>query len=516
MATTCMADAAGLEKQIRTRIESLSYLPTTMAVAVKFMRLRADAEAGPNDYAKVISADSSLSTKLLALANSPWFGVRNRVTTVRHAVNLLGLGTVRTMAISYCMAGLHNELRLTREESRRFWEASLFKAVAARCCAAKIAPAVAEEAFVAGLLEDLAVPLMYAVAKEQYIAILSDPLIDIRTQLRKERELFHLDHTEVGRILAQKLDLPEIFVDVIAFHHNHDRLRELLAQDATACAIHAAALFPHLLDAWNHQDTEELCRAIDEGVVSGKTTSAAFVQEVQNGAHAYYRYFDEAGGTETQIADLMIATARENADNTEHLIRAVHQLMADTANMNLEMSQLIQHNTKLQDKATRDQLTGLLNREALVAQADRILEQSARYRTGLALAYLDIDRFKHFNDTYGHAFGDRMLVSIAACLKAALREHDLAARVGGDEFVLLLHDCGETEARETLEKILARVAATSIGRSCDHVQASLSAGLVCVRASGSPQSLQNLIEQADELMYQSKQAGGNRVHSKVI
>jgi HD-like signal output (HDOD) protein len=94
------AGAGKLQQQVRARIESLSDLPTTAAVAIKFVELGKNPEAEPNDNARVISADSSLSSKLLALANSSWAGVRTKVTTVKMAVNLLGLGTVRALAIS--------------------------------------------------------------------------------------------------------------------------------------------------------------------------------------------------------------------------------------------------------------------------------------------------------------------------------------------------------------------------------------------------------------------------------
>lgn len=126
------ARAGTIEQQVLARIESMSCLPITAAVAMKFMELGKDPQAGSSEYSKVISSDSSLSTKMLSMANSSWFGIRNKVTKVQVAVNLLGLGTVRTLAISYCLTGLHNELRLTADESSMFWMASLYKAVAAR------------------------------------------------------------------------------------------------------------------------------------------------------------------------------------------------------------------------------------------------------------------------------------------------------------------------------------------------------------------------------------------------
>src|SRR5687768_4951462 len=100
-----------LEQQVRQRLEALSYLPTTVAVAMKFIELGKHADPDPAEYAKIIGSDPSLSAKVLALANSSWFGIRNRVTRPQMAINLLGLGTVRTLAITYCLTGLHSYLR---------------------------------------------------------------------------------------------------------------------------------------------------------------------------------------------------------------------------------------------------------------------------------------------------------------------------------------------------------------------------------------------------------------------
>src|SRR5687767_10214566 len=250
--------ATDFESQVRARIETLAYLPTTSAVAMKFIELGKDPEASPNEYVKVISSDVSLSTKLLALANSSWFGVRNRVTKIQVAVNLLGLSTVRTLAISYCLTGLHNELKLKPEESRIFWSAALCKAVAAKQLARRIDPKCAEEAFAAGLFQDFALPIMYSVAREKFLSLIQDPAIDWQTRLQKERELFKLDHAELARSVALKLELPEVFVDAVAFHHNAAGLKEFCATPALAQAAYGASLFPHVLEVWNSNDAREL------------------------------------------------------------------------------------------------------------------------------------------------------------------------------------------------------------------------------------------------------------------
>lgn len=511
-----ITDATKLEQEIRARIESLSYLPTTVAVAMKFIDLGKNPNAEPADYAKVISADGSLSTKLLALANSPWFGIRNKVTSVRMAVNLLGLGTVRTMAISYCMAGLHNELHLAPDEARMFWEGSLCKAVAAGRYAHRIDKNLADEAFVAGMFQDFALPIMFATAKEKLMGILNDPSNDRQAQVNKEREIFRLDHAEIGRILAQKLELPDVYVDAIAFHHQHERLDEFMEQPGMSDAVYAASLFPPLLTGWNRQDADTLCHLIEEQFGTEQCDPAKFIEEVQAEFDKVYRYFEGSEVPDTRLAHLMIAAARENADNTSSLIRTVSHLMQEAATMGVEMNQLVRSHNQLEDKAIRDPLTGLLNRAGFTTQAQELIEKAARYQVPLSLVYFDLDKFKTINDTMGHEMGDRALRNVATCMGDAARQHDRPARLGGDEFVMLLYDASREEAEQIVRKILAQTAAEPITRGKARVRTSLSAGLLHVATVPKQQSLDELLSMADKLMYQSKQEGGNRVWIRVV
>ena len=509
-------DAAQLEQQIRARIDSLSYLPTTVAVAMKFIELGKDPAAEPSDYAKVVSSDSSLSTKLLAMANSPWFGIRNKVTSVKMAVNFLGLGTVRTMAISYCIAGLHNELRLTPDESRMFWEASLFKGVAARHFAKAMDEELAEQGFVAGMFQDFALPIMYSAAKEQYLAILEHPDLGWEARLEAERELFRLDHAEVGRILAEKLELPDMFVDAVAFHHNHERLTEFMENELVGHAIHAASLFPTVLNVWNPDDADRLCRFLDEHIGTASSESTRFLQDVQQEFNQMYHYFEDKEPPETRLAELMIQAAKEGADQTTHLVASVSQLMQEAASMGIEVNQLVKSHNQLKDKATHDQLTDVLNREGFTNQANELLAKAARYGTGFAVLYLDVDKFKSINDTLGHEFGDRALKIVSARMSEAVRQQDLMGRMGGDEFALIIYDCTEPDAKTVAGQILSQVASEPIGRGKGATTISLSAGLLYLRPSNKEHPLDTLISVADKLMYQAKRGGGNQIQTRIV
>ena len=290
-----------MEAAVRKRIQGLSYLPTTAAVAMKFMELGKNPDAEPSDYAKVISSDASLSSKILALSNSSWFGVRNKVTKPQAAVNLLGLGTIRTLAISYCLTGLHNDLKLSSEESKMFWSASLCKAVAARQFASHFEPTLGEEAFACGIFQDFALPVMYALAKEQMMALLQDSTIDSPTRLQKERAIFRLDHCEIARITAQKLELPELFIDAVAFHHNAESLREFVTNPIVSNACYIASLFPHCLENWNSTDAAAMEQFLAKQTAEKPLDSATYLQKVQKDFNQIFAYLEPGGEAQSTI-----------------------------------------------------------------------------------------------------------------------------------------------------------------------------------------------------------------------
>jgi diguanylate cyclase (GGDEF)-like protein len=148
----------------------------------------------------------------------------------------------------------------------------------------------------------------------------------------------------------------------------------------------------------------------------------------------------------------------------------------------------------LYDAAQTDALTGLPNRRAWDAQLKRSLSEDRQ----IAIAMLDFDHFKEFNDTYGHPAGDRLLKEAAAAWRDQLRGGDLLARVGGEEFALMLVDCQLAKATEVVERLRARMPQAG---TC-------SAGLA-VRGDG--ESAEAVIARADRALYQAKADGRNRV-----
>ena len=164
---------------------------------------------------------------------------------------------------------------------------------------------------------------------------------------------------------------------------------------------------------------------------------------------------------------------------------------------------------KLHQQATTDELTRVANRRHFLALAHTELERALRFKHPLSLALIDFDHFKQINDTYGHAAGDQALIAVTQIFQQNLREIDLFARFGGDEFVLLLPETELGQARLVLERVRNVLTAQPLVLHGKPVPITLSIGLGCVVDDGD--LLDTLLERADRALYQAKTAGRNRI-----
>ena len=161
---------------------------------------------------------------------------------------------------------------------------------------------------------------------------------------------------------------------------------------------------------------------------------------------------------------------------------------------------------QLYQLAMLDQLTDLYNRTGLNEFAAKYFEEASRDNAPLSLLIIDLDHFKNINDTRGHTAGDSVLARVGTMLKQACGEGDLAARVGGEEFVLILNQCGIEEALKRAEDIRRQVEALKP----DDVTVTASIGLTS-RPLGKTVKFDDLFRVADRAVYEAKNQGRNRV-----
>jgi diguanylate cyclase (GGDEF)-like protein len=161
--------------------------------------------------------------------------------------------------------------------------------------------------------------------------------------------------------------------------------------------------------------------------------------------------------------------------------------------------------------STGDALTGLFNRRFFDDYFATEVDRAARYNAPFAVAMVDVDHFKQFNDIYGHATGDRALRYVARVLQRAVRRSDLVARYGGEEFVVILRETGAAEALERVQEVRRAVEAEPllVARTTGPAKVTVSIGVASWPADG--RLAADLLQLADQRLFEAKNAGRNRV-----
>jgi diguanylate cyclase (GGDEF)-like protein len=207
-------------------------------------------------------------------------------------------------------------------------------------------------------------------------------------------------------------------------------------------------------------------------------------------------------GPEGDVVDAVAAGVNYLGEELDASFREIERRVADrTAELSIATQELSR-------RALHDELTGLPNRALFWEHLSLRLKLAERRQTGFAVLFLDVDDFKAVNDTLGHAVGDQILTGVASRLRAALRAGDTAARVGGDEFVVLFDDVATTEAALVVAGRLNEALRVEYEIGAERRVVTASIG-VAVGPDGL-RTVDAVVAAADAAMYDAKQRGGGR------
>lgn len=238
-------------------------------------------------------------------------------------------------------------------------------------------------------------------------------------------------------------------------------------------------------------------------MVTGESEITTAVKAIHAGAFDYVIKTPELIQTIPLTVEKNLATWRIQKENA----RLQQQLKASYDQISQANRQLSDMVTRLQKMALTDALTGLSNRRHLNDILSRLFAEATRYESDLACLMIDMDGFKGVNDTLGHQRGDDLLQLAGRLIKSNCREADIAARYGGDEFVVIMPRTSSDSAINLARRIRdAFQVGTEVLREAEKIELDLCMGIACMKISD-PASGEQLVGFADDALYAAKRAG---------
>lgn len=487
---------------LRQKLETCKTLPSLPAVAVHLLRLCQRENFDIADVARAIGSDANLSAKVVALVNSPLFAMRQEVRTVSHALVLLGVNAVRTIALSFALVADMRAHERNGFNHRRYWQRALFASAAAQELARAAGLRHPEEAFLAALLQDVGqVALVHAVS-EQYLAMATEANGDHEKLVAQEKLVFGCDHAEVGRWLMNQWRLPEVVRAAVGSSHEPARWQRG-TDPATETTVKVAALSGILADMW-------IAPVAD--VPSAARRAKARAHEILGVPEdLLLPLMRRMNKIVCEIAPLFsISTAPP--EDLERIIESCDHAFSHGVG---EASQVAAHAGGPNGSAELqriDPLTGLNSRTRFDEYLAEQFEFAQQVGKPLSVIICDPDHLEMVNQAFGRAAGDRALAALGALLGERLRHRDLAARYGGEEFALVLTDTHAGGAAIVAERLRKKVeeGLHDIGIG-DPVRMTISVGCVTLDASLGFPTPAELLRAAEETMARAKAAGRNRV-----
>ena len=470
-------------------------LPTIPGIALKIIEAYQRPQPDIQQIGDLLATDPPVTIKILKIVNSSFFSLPVEITSVHHAIKLLGIKAVKNLALSFTLIKTFQSNQHELIDYNRFWKTSLVGAAATKLLAEKLEPDHADDAFILGLLQDIGILILGYCMPRQYALVLNEVGKNAIIYPQAETQVIGINHQEIGEFLAKSWNLPNTFYLPIGYHHIPDKLPSAQSSIKNLTRIlYLSSLFIGLLSD-NHRAMSlwKLKETVSDFGFSNEIDINEIWDKICKQIQETFPLFDLEVGKDEYIQIF------ENA-------------RAELAKLSVEMiNSSIQQNKEmetLKQQVIRDSMTQLYNHHHFRQLLQNELARAERYNRPLSLLFGDIDHFKAINDTFGHLAGDRIIKALATKLRMETRQSDHAARYGGEEFAVILTETTKEDAILIAERLRSEIESMDITYGGNSISITLSFGIADLTANKQA-DIDGLISRADKALYQAKKQGRN-------
>ena len=488
--------------EFEARIKGQVDLPSPSRVAREVIELAGNPDIEVAKVANAISCDPAMAAKLLRIANSAFYAQRRPSQNIRQALVIIGLNAALTLALSFSLVSTLRGCKPNGIDYKRYWRRSLLAATGSRAFAEQACKGQDEDAFLVGLLQDVAILAIDRCSEGFYTDLPSQATHNLVIE-HERKKLDGRDHAYFGALLLRTWKLPESICSSVERSHNIRSNDAQTPEGKLACCCGLGSLLADaVLGSGNTALLAEAARAADTflGIRGQQFTDivARLVKLIPEAEELY-----ETSILDAADAEILMAQARELMTvRNLHALRDV-QALQETASV------LMNRTEELEDAARRDALTGTLNRMWLERLLEREFTQAMMFSRSLSIALIDLDHFKRINEALGHENGNRLLKSSAEILQANIRGSDLIGRYSGDTFLVILPGTDESLVMQVSERILRSIRESAAAASAPNTKVTVSIGTATYTPGRLFNTAAEMLQAADHALYRAKLRGRN-------
>ena len=487
----------GKERSLEGFIGGIENLPTLPGIAIRILKAVQKKEPDINEISDIISTDPPLSAKVLKLANSSFYNLPAKITSVLHSIKMLGLNTVKNIALGFSLVNNYQSKKSSGFDYTSFWKNSLVGAVSAKLLTEKLNPESLDNAFFMGLLQNIGTLTFGHCMPAQYNLVLSEMEKTSSEYQDAEENILGYSHQEIGEYLMKSWGLPETLYMPVGYHHNPEKLASAQPSiQALTRILHLSSLFIGLFDDKSKGLNLWLINHNIEAYGFGVRVDVnQIAEEIHQQAQQVFPIFEIDLEHDAEYAQIFQAAKTELSKLSTEM---VNTLLAQKNEIKM-----------LKQQVVRDSMTHLINHQHFLELLSQEISRADRYKHPISLLMADIDLFKAINDDFGHPAGDRVIKAVAGCLQQEIRESDHVARYGGEEFAIILPDTLIQDAYNVAERIRNTIDSLRIKHEDELIHFTMSFGIASFQTEEVTAS-DKLIKRADSALYQAKKQGRNQ------